>query len=630
MKNRRTAWRKPIFAGLAALASVAAQAGNVLTVTSSGDGLSGPGCTLRMAVTAANTGSRNACGQGTGNNDIVQLGGPGATNIILAPNLGAIAVTGSMTIQGNYQGAHPDYATVTISTTGGALLQVPGSMSKDVTLTMKWLRLTGAHGNSGSGGCLGVNRAAAGNMNTTNLTTVQIDHCSAWSGGAVYAAGELDVTSSSFHDNHASFGGAVTMDGSGGASAGGGFTLVAKSTTFSANAADQNGGSGLGGAVYIMGGTDRYLNDFANISATGSTFSGNRAPNGGGIYSAFGHIVVDGTTFDSNSATVDGGGFYIKGGGGVFMHNSTFGKNSATRNGGGIYHDGNAGYWEASYITVAQNSAGNCGGGLYEAANGGGTKNEGDNIYAYNTAAQGADLWGDFTYWVGPDIVLAYAGTPPSNFLNIDPQLAKFQSVNGLPKVYPLLPGSVAIDGGSGGVPYDQRGGCRPLGSGYDLGAFEYDSASTYLLVSVNSGMALDDPGSSHTAGQQMEQWTVNDGSNQAWSINLQQRNRLGGILRLVNQASGQTLGVRGGSTASGAAVEQNVWTGGDYQQWAWFPSTPDYLILNNARSGQALDVIGASTSAGALIDQWPQNGGANQKWSVLVRPAARCYNSPY
>jgi hypothetical protein len=625
MTIRWTVWGIPIFTAAAVLLGIEAQA-NVLTVTSSGDGLSGPGCTLRMAVAAAN-GSSNACGQGTGNNDVVQLGGSGATSITLTPSLGAIAVTSSMTIQGNYQNGHPDYNTVTISTTGASLLQVPGARSKNVTLNLKWLRLTGAHGNSAFGGCLDVNGAASNFANTTNLTTVQIDHCSAWSGGAVYSVGQLNATSSFLHDNHASFGGAVTMDGGGG---GAGFSLSAKSTTFSNNAADQNGASGLGGAVYILGGTAQFSGDFANIGATSCTFSGNRAPNGAGIYSVFGHIQMDGATFDANAATVDGGGFYIKGGGGVILHNVTFGKNSASRNGGGIYHDGTAAYWEVSNITVAQNSAGSNGGGVYEAVNGGGTKEEGNNIFANNTATQGADLWGDFPFWSGPDIVLAWSGTPPSIVTNNDPQLAKFQSVNGLPKVYPLLPGSPAIDGASGGPTYDQRGGCRPLGGGYDIGAFEYDPASTYQLVSVNSGMALDDPGSSHTAGQQMEQWTLNTGSNQAWALNLVQRNRMGGYLQLVNQASGLTLGTRGNSTTAGAAVEQNVWTGGDYQLWSWFPVSPDYLNLINVHSGMTLDVIGASTTAGALIDQWPQNGGANQKWSAMVRSAARCSTSPY
>ena len=48
-----------------------------LTVTSTADNTTGPGCTLRMAVAAANTGASNACGHGTGNNDRIQSASPG-------------------------------------------------------------------------------------------------------------------------------------------------------------------------------------------------------------------------------------------------------------------------------------------------------------------------------------------------------------------------------------------------------------------------------------------------------------------------------------------------------------------------------------------------------------------------
>ena len=404
----------------------------------------------------------NACGRGTGNGDVVQLGGAGATAITLNPSLGAIPVTSSMTIQGNYQNAHRDYNTVTISTTGAALLQVPGGLSKDVTLTMQWLRLTGAHGNSAYGGCIAVNGAAAGHKNTTNLTTVQLDHCSAWSGGAVYSVGDVNITSSSLHDNHASYGGAVAVDG---LSGGLGYLLHAKSTTFSSNAADQNGNYGQGGAVLILGGPNQSSNDFANIVATGCTFSDNRAPYGAAAYTFFGHVEFYASTFESNTAIVDGGGLYIKGGGGVLMTNDTFAKNSAVNLGGGIYFDGSASYWEVSHITVAQNTAGNRGGGLYQDFIDGTTFVEGNSIFAYNSAPTGPNLSGDFTWWGsdGTDFVSDASGaTTPQHYSTwwvTDPQLGNLQSVNGLPKVYPLLPGSLAIDASGGaGLTYDEEG----------------------------------------------------------------------------------------------------------------------------------------------------------------------------
>lgn len=625
MAHRGIVWMTGIFAVLAVCWQVEARAAT-LTVTSSGDGLNGPGCTLRMAVAAANNGSTNACGHGSGNGDTIQLGGTSATTITLTPSLGSIVVSSSMTIQGNYQGAHPDFTTVSINTTGGSLMQVLGQQAKNVTLTLKWLRLTGAHGSLGYGGCLGINPAASGNHNTTNLTTVQIDHCGAWSGGAVYSAGGLNITSSSLHDNHASFGGAVTMDGGNGD---GGYALVATSTTFSNNAADLDGASGQGGAVIVVGATSTNGPDLASIIASGCSFTGNHAPYGGGVYAWQSHNTFVETTFDSNVATVDGGGLYVYGGGGNIIHNTTFGKNTASGNGGGIWWDGTA-YWEVSQNTVAENSAGSNGGGFYKSGTGG-TIEDGNNIFAYNTAPSGGDLWGDFTFFGGPDIVMNYSGTPPSDYNGFDPQLGTFQSVNGMPKVFPLLPGSIAIDTASWGPTYDERGSCRPLGSNYDIGAFEYDTASTYQLLSVNSGMALDDPNSSHTAGQQMEQWTANTGSNQAWTMSVSQILRLGSVVRLVNQASGLTLGVRGNSTSNGAAVEQNSWTGATGQQWTLTRNARvDYLNFVNLNSSQQLDVIGASKTAGALIDQWPTSGGTNQQWTAQVRASTRCSGFPY
>jgi len=135
----------------------------------------------------------------------------------------------------------------------------------------------------------------------------------------------------------------------------------------------------------------------------------------------------------------------------------------------------------------------------------------------------------------------------------------------------------------------------------------------TYLITGLNSGMALDDPGSSRNTGTQMDQWTVNNGANQKWALTNLSYN----TVRLVNQASGMSLGVRGGSLSNGAAVEQNTWTGATSQQWTVVSSgTLGYFTLKNVKSGQVLDVSGASKTAGALIDQWPSNAGANQKWS--------------
>ena len=134
----------------------------------------------------------------------------------------------------------------------------------------------------------------------------------------------------------------------------------------------------------------------------------------------------------------------------------------------------------------------------------------------------------------------------------------------------------------------------------------------TYTIVGLNSGQALEDPASSTTAGKDMDQWAVNGGANQKWSVNNVGNN----VITLQNVASGQMLDVAGASKTSGALVDQWPANGQTNQQWSVATAgTSGYLTLKSVNSGEMLDVAGASKTAGAGIDQWPANGQANQEW---------------
>jgi len=173
----------------------------------------------------------------------------------------------------------------------------------------------------------------------------------------------------------------------------------------------------------------------------------------------------------------------------------------------------------------------------------------------------------------------------------------------------------VAVDG-NGNAYWNEFYSNDDPSSNSDVYQFKSNAVpdGTYVLVGLNSGMALDNPGFSTMAGKQMDQWPLNNGSNQKWTIT----NLGNNTLRLVNQASGLSLGVRSGSLTNGAAVEQNTWTAATSQQWV-VTSTGKlgYFTLKNLNSSQMLDVVGAATNQGALIDQWPANGGANQQWHL-------------
>jgi Ricin-type beta-trefoil lectin domain-like/PQQ enzyme repeat len=137
-------------------------------------------------------------------------------------------------------------------------------------------------------------------------------------------------------------------------------------------------------------------------------------------------------------------------------------------------------------------------------------------------------------------------------------------------------------------------------------------SNGTYVVTSVHSGLAIDDPAFSDAPGKVMQQYTVNGGSNQNWSLTNLQNN----VIYLVNEASGLALEVSGGSRTNSALVDQSAYTGSPWQQWQVTALGGGVYKLTNVQSGQALDVDAGSTASGAQIDQFPYKGSAWQQWN--------------
>lgn len=132
-----------------------------------------------------------------------------------------------------------------------------------------------------------------------------------------------------------------------------------------------------------------------------------------------------------------------------------------------------------------------------------------------------------------------------------------------------------------------------------------------YIVTSVNSGLALGDPGSSTTGGTYIEQLTITDGTNQQWTVN----NLGSNVITLTNVSSGQLLDVAGDSLSNGALVDQWSGNGQTNQQWNVISLGSGDFELTSVNSGLALDVVGGGTANGTQIDQWPYNGNAWQQW---------------
>jgi len=251
-------------------------------------------------------------------------------------------------------------------------------------VTISGLTLTHGNAGSGSGGAVW-NRGDILTLSNDVITASTADFAGAV-GSADHkldtpGAGSLDIESSVISGNtSASEGGGVDLYANGNAMP----TLTVDNSTFDGNSATYGGGLYVAGNVGILNITNStFSNNTASTSGgglmiddvdpgalftlSGSTVSGNSAESGGGIAldDLYGGAVIEGSTITGNHATDGlGGGLYGGGGGNKFeVSDTTISNNTATSGGGGAalgYLGSDANF---TGVTVSGNSA-DLGGGL--------------------------------------------------------------------------------------------------------------------------------------------------------------------------------------------------------------------------------------------------------------------------
>ena len=237
-----------------------------LVVNTSADTVANDGfCSLREAITAANTDAASGATAGE------CAAGSGADTITFAANYTITLVAPLQTVTTG--------SVITINGNGAANTIIQANANPGVASYRLF--------EVGSGGNLSLDGVTVQNGRCAGACTVP-----ATSGGGIYNAGTLTVTNSAFSGNSAASGGA-----------GGGIynfgTLTVTNSTFSANSAS----SGLGGGVYIAGGS--------MLTVANSTFSGNSATYGGGVYNdSTGTLTAINSTFAGNNAGISGGGVF--------------------------------------------------------------------------------------------------------------------------------------------------------------------------------------------------------------------------------------------------------------------------------------------------------------------------------
>lgn len=253
--------------------------------------------------------------------------------------------------------------------------------------------------------------------------------------------------------------------------------LTISDSTFS-NLTSYNGGA----AIYAYGATE----------ITNSTFTGNKTVGQGygGAVNTYSSLVVEDSTFDSNESSSQGGAIYALGGSSKLINNSTFVGNTASTDAAVTFSEGgiiaNSTFWNNgdadTYSIGADNSSTYLFGNILA--------NDNPNTVkvidpAQSTIDLGANLYTDASF----DDTTSGAGS--SKLVTVSQlKLSSLASANaGSTETVAIAADSVAYDyyaADSAGINptdgglilsllpiTDQRGASRPLGNGYDVGAYE-------------------------------------------------------------------------------------------------------------------------------------------------------------
>jgi CSLREA domain-containing protein len=461
-----------------------------ITVNTTADDYATNGnCTLGEAITAANTNAVvDNCTAGESGSDTIDLTGIGG-GIFLLNNLPIIIE--DLTIKGPGSGSLLVNANGTLANI--FRINSPGN---DQTVNIIGLRITGG-AVTGYGGGIYVFPG-----DTLNLSDCSIDNNTATldGGGLENDQGKVKLTGCTVSQNTGARGGGIfningtlelentTLEGNTATVQGGGIYHYSGTATIRNSVIDTNSAEGNGGGLYNTG--------LAAMTVTDSTVSNNRVNDGnaGGIYNN-GNLTVFRTTFVGNTVPVWGAAVFNNGT--MTIADSTVfnntGSTAVTQQGAAVLTNttisGNTGLGlgntcanEVEVMFTNCTVAFNTGGGI---SNCNQTMTLQNTLVAHNTSYdcssinpiifEGNNLDSDDTCGL----------TGSGDLSETDPRLGPLQDNGGPALTHALLAGSPAINAGDNKFcpDADQRGISRPQGSVCDIGAFEYKSRATPLIL---------------------------------------------------------------------------------------------------------------------------------------------------
>ncbi|OXU15279.1 RICIN domain-containing protein [Sedimentisphaera salicampi] len=146
-----------------------------------------------------------------------------------------------------------------------------------------------------------------------------------------------------------------------------------------------------------------------------------------------------------------------------------------------------------------------------------------------------------------------------------------------------------------------------------------------YRITPQHSGKCIEVNGSSSADGANVEQNSFSGGENQQWKLEDAEE----GFFRITpRHAQDKCLSVKNQSAGNGASLQQLSYTGHTSQKWRLVPSEDGKFALTAQNSEKAMDVSSVSSDDGANIIQWPGSGNDNQRFEFAeIEPV--CSISP-
>jgi len=152
-----------------------------------------------------------------------------------------------------------------------------------------------------------------------------------------------------------------------------------------------------------------------------------------------------------------------------------------------------------------------------------------------------------------------------------------------------------------------------------------------YLIVNRNSGKVMEVAGGSTNSGANIQQNTSTAGLHQQWNVTPLPATNGGDYSYFSFTAvhSGKATDVNNWSYDDGGNVMQWDNTGNANQHWYLEYVSNGWFYVRSRWSGKYLEVSGASTANGGNIQQWSGNGGMNQQWRFIPTNAAVEFIAP-